>query len=63
MVYVTPTSEMLVRPGQHVSSDGRIYHHYLAHWAEARDVCAIIDTSEILTVILIKCFFFFSGLH
>lgn len=38
MVYVTPTQDMLVRPGQHVSGDGRLYHHYLAHWAEAADV-------------------------
>ena len=38
IVYVTPTQDMLVRPGQHVSGEGRVYHHYLAHWAEAWDV-------------------------
>ena len=32
MQFVTPTKEMLVRPGQHVSADGRIYHPYLANW-------------------------------
>lgn len=38
IAYVTPTSDMAVRPGQHVGGDGKIYHHYLAHWAEAWDV-------------------------
>ena len=38
LVYVTPTDQMTVRPGQHVSGDGRVYHHYLAHWGEAWDV-------------------------
>jgi hypothetical protein len=37
-VYVTPTEQMAVRPGQHVSGDGRVYHHYLAHWGDAWDV-------------------------
>ncbi|RMZ88392.1 hypothetical protein DV736_g4378, partial [Chaetothyriales sp. CBS 134916] len=40
IVYVTPTDEMVVRQGQHVAGDGRIYHHYLAHWPEAWDVSA-----------------------
>ncbi|KAL1982533.1 hypothetical protein VTN96DRAFT_1258 [Rasamsonia emersonii] len=38
IVYVTPTAEMVVRVGQHVTLEGRVYHHYLAHWAEAWDV-------------------------
>jgi ESCRT-I complex subunit TSG101 len=38
LVYVTATDQMTVRPGQHVSGDGRVYHHYLAHWGEAWDV-------------------------
>ena len=38
MVYVMPTSDQLVRPGQHVSSDGRVYHPYLAQWAQYWDV-------------------------
>ena len=54
MVYVTPTQDMLVRPGQHVSGDGRVYHHYLAHWAEAADVSdvysfGLTDVSERLS--------------
>ncbi|GAB1206082.1 hypothetical protein APSETT445_004763 [Aspergillus pseudonomiae] len=35
IVYVTPTQDMAVRVGQHVTLEGRVYHHYLAHWAEA----------------------------
>ncbi|EFQ97678.1 ESCRT-I component [Nannizzia gypsea CBS 118893] len=54
MVYVTPTSEMLVRPGQHVSSDGKIYHHYLAHWAEARDRSTLVDFLLILKDVFAK---------
>lgn len=38
MVYVTPTQDMVIRVGQHVTLEGRVYHHYLAHWAEAWDV-------------------------
>lgn len=38
MVYVTPPQDMVVRVGQHVTLEGRVYHHYLAHWAEAWDV-------------------------
>lgn len=38
MVYVTPAQDMAVRIGQHVTLEGRVYHHYLAHWAEAWDV-------------------------
>ena len=37
-MYVTPTEQMVVRPGQHVSGDGRVYHHYLARWGDAWDV-------------------------
>jgi hypothetical protein len=33
---------MAVRVGQHVTLEGRVYHHYLAHWAEAWDVSVII---------------------
>jgi len=40
IVYVTPTQDMVVRVGQHVTLEGRVYHHYLAHWAEAWEVSA-----------------------
>ena len=38
MAYVTPTQDMAVRPGQHVSGDGRVYHPYLAGWTDFWDV-------------------------
>ena len=41
LVYVTPTQDMAVRVGQHVTLEGRVYHHYLAHWAEAWEVSAV----------------------
>ncbi|MCJ1462644.1 hypothetical protein MMC07_001247 [Pseudocyphellaria aurata] len=34
--FVTPTKNMAVRPGQHVSGEGRVYHPYLAGWREDR---------------------------
>lgn len=39
ILYVTPTDDIVIRPGQHVSGqDGKIYHPYLAKWREAWDV-------------------------
>jgi hypothetical protein len=37
-VYVTPVEGMMVRPGQHVDPEGKIYHPYLVGWAEFWDV-------------------------
>ncbi|KKZ64505.1 hypothetical protein EMCG_01384 [[Emmonsia] crescens] len=54
MVYVTPTQDMLVRPGQHVSGEGRVYHHYLAHWSEAWDRSTIVDFLYILRDVFAK---------
>ncbi|KAL2353537.1 UEV domain-containing protein [Cryomyces antarcticus] len=58
MIYVTPSKEstakdraaqeMVVRPGQHVSADGRVYHPYLANWARAWDRSTISDFLAIL---------------
>jgi hypothetical protein len=41
IVYITPSQDMVVRPGQHVSGDGRVYHPYLAQWAQYWDVCML----------------------
>ena len=38
MVYITPTEGMMIRPGQHVSGEGKVYHPYLAGWTEFWDV-------------------------
>lgn len=54
MVYVTPTQEMTVRVGQHVTLEGRVYHHYLAHWAEAWDRSTIVDLLSILREVFAK---------
>ena len=34
--YVIPTPGMVIRPGQYVSGEGRVYHPYLAEWASSR---------------------------
>ncbi|KAL1868342.1 Suppressor protein stp22 of temperature-sensitive alpha-factor receptor and arginine permease [Paecilomyces lecythidis] len=54
MVYVTPTQGMVVRVGQHVTLEGRVYHHYLAHWAEAWDRSSIADFLTILREVFAK---------
>ncbi|EXJ77128.1 hypothetical protein A1O3_10286 [Capronia epimyces CBS 606.96] len=46
--YVTPTEEMVIRPGQHVGGDGKIYHPYLAHWRETWARCNVVDFLSIL---------------
>jgi ESCRT-I complex subunit TSG101 len=46
IVYVTPTQDMVVRVGQHVTLEGRVYHHYLAHWVEAWDVSSTPEWTE-----------------
>ena len=38
LLYVTPTEGMMVRPGQHVDPQGKVYHPYLVRWAEHWDV-------------------------
>ncbi|CAG8291470.1 unnamed protein product [Penicillium olsonii] len=54
IAYVTPTQEMTVRVGQHVTLEGQVYHHYLAHWAEAWDRSTITDLLSILQDIFAK---------
>ncbi|KAL1960612.1 hypothetical protein VTO42DRAFT_7191 [Malbranchea cinnamomea] len=54
LVYVTPTQDMLIRPGQHVSGEGRVYHHYLANWAGAYERSTLVDLMSILRDIFAK---------
>ncbi|KAF4216806.1 hypothetical protein CNMCM8980_007362 [Aspergillus fumigatiaffinis] len=54
MAYVTPTQDMAVRVGQHVTLEGRVYHHYLAHWAEAWDRSNLVDFLMILREVFAK---------
>ena len=39
---------MLVRPGQHVSGDGRVYHPYLAQWAKYWDKSTLFNFLALL---------------
>ena len=41
LVYVTPAEGMAIRAGQHVDPQGKVYHPYLAGWAEFWDVSTI----------------------
>jgi ESCRT-I complex subunit TSG101 len=38
IVYVTPSQDMMIRPGQHVYNNGRVFHPYLAQWPKYWDV-------------------------
>lgn len=38
LVYVTPVERMVVRAGQHVDHQGKIYHPYLMRWPDYWDV-------------------------
>ena len=55
--FVTPTKEMVIRPGQHVSGEGRIYHPYLSGWrddvSQPFDVFPLhLPSAKILVLIL-----------
>ncbi|KAI9055607.1 hypothetical protein LZ554_000552 [Drepanopeziza brunnea f. sp. 'monogermtubi'] len=54
LVYATPTDGMMVRPGQHVDSQGKVYHPYLVGWAEFWDKSNILDFMAILREIFAK---------
>ena len=44
--FVTPTSDMVVRPGQYVSGEGKIYHPYLANWRD--DVSTLAERATFI---------------
>ncbi|KAL5048619.1 hypothetical protein BDW71DRAFT_177131 [Aspergillus fruticulosus] len=54
IVYVKPTQDMVVRVGQHVTLEGRVYHHYLAHWAGAWERSSLLDLLSILQDVFAK---------
>ncbi|KAF2424247.1 UEV-domain-containing protein [Tothia fuscella] len=54
MVYVTPAQDMLVRPGQHVSGDGKVYHPYLAQWGMYWDKSSLLDFLGVLRGVFSK---------
>ncbi|KAG9204357.1 hypothetical protein G6514_001431 [Epicoccum nigrum] len=54
IVFVKPDKDMLVRPGQHVSGDGRVYHPYLAQWAKYWDKSTLFDFLAVLRGVFAK---------
>ncbi|KAI9823750.1 MAG: hypothetical protein M1832_002307 [Thelocarpon impressellum] len=54
MVYVTPTQTMAVRPGQHVSGEGKVYHPYLAGWGDFWDKSNLLDFLGVLSNVFAK---------
>ncbi|KAF3049325.1 hypothetical protein E8E11_009242 [Didymella keratinophila] len=54
IVYIKPDKDMLVRPGQYVSGDGRVYHPYLAQWAKYWDKSTLFDLIAVLRDVFAK---------
>ncbi|KAF3046929.1 hypothetical protein E8E12_008091 [Didymella heteroderae] len=54
IVYIKPDKDMLVRPGQYVSGDGRVYHPYLAQWAKYWDKSTLFDLLAVLRDVFAK---------
>lgn len=54
MVYVTPGRDMLIRPGQHVGVDGRVYHPYLRDWSSMWDRASIVEFLSYLQQVFSK---------
>ncbi|KAH7067980.1 ESCRT-I component [Paraphoma chrysanthemicola] len=54
IVYITPSQDMVVRPGQHVSGDGRVYHPYLAQWGQYWDKSTLFDFLAVLRGVFAK---------
>ena len=53
MVYVAPSRDMVVRVGQHVTLEGRVYHHYLAHWHEFFEVSCPIESALVCCLLIV----------
>ncbi|RDW62807.1 hypothetical protein BP5796_11109 [Coleophoma crateriformis] len=54
LVYVTATDGLVVRAGQHVDPQGKVYHPYLVGWAEYWDKSNILDFLAILREVFAK---------
>ncbi|KAK5124616.1 hypothetical protein LTR85_001329 [Meristemomyces frigidus] len=54
IVYINPGRDMLVRPGQHVGVDGRVYHPYLRDWSSMWDRASIAELLEYLQAVFAK---------
>jgi ESCRT-I complex subunit TSG101 len=54
MAYVTPSRDMLIRAGQHVGVDGRVYHPYLRDWNKMWDRASVAEFLEFLQQVFAK---------
>ncbi|KXJ95037.1 UEV domain-domain-containing protein [Microdochium bolleyi] len=54
LVYVTPNEAMMVRPGQHVDPQGRVYHPYLTAWPTFWDKSTVVDLLGIIRDVFAK---------
>ncbi|APA16150.1 hypothetical protein SS1G_10308 [Sclerotinia sclerotiorum 1980 UF-70] len=54
LVYVTPVEGMVVRAGQHVDPQGKVYHPYLMRWPDYWDKSNVLDFLAILRDIFAK---------
>ncbi|RAL58167.1 hypothetical protein DID88_002338 [Monilinia fructigena] len=54
LVYVTPVEGMVVRAGQHVDPQGKVYHPYLMRWPDYWDKSNVLDFLAILRDVFAK---------
>ncbi|KAL9063607.1 MAG: hypothetical protein Q9157_008162, partial [Trypethelium eluteriae] len=54
IIYVSPSEGLAVRPGQHVSVEGRVYHPYLAQWTQFRDRISLASSLRVLQDVFSK---------
>ncbi|KAF4125967.1 ESCRT-I complex subunit TSG101 [Geosmithia morbida] len=54
IIYVTPTGNMVIRPGQHIDPQGQVYHPYLVGWAEYWDKSTVRDLLALLCDVFAK---------
>ncbi|KAI9742183.1 MAG: hypothetical protein M1818_004083 [Claussenomyces sp. TS43310] len=54
IIYVTPTEGMMIRAGQHIDPQGRVYHPYLVAWAQFWDKSNLLDLLVVLRDVFAK---------
>ncbi|KAG4026070.1 hypothetical protein MFRU_045g00150 [Monilinia fructicola] len=54
LAYVTPVEGMVVRAGQHVDPQGKVYHPYLMRWPDYWDKSNVLDFLAILRDVFAK---------
>ena len=46
LVFVTPTSTMVIKPGKHVDTTGRVYLPYLSDWKSVSTLLVTLKKNE-----------------